>query len=383
MRSEYELLRRLSDVLPTIPDKIKGKYAFTGFDGFVDTLQRAVRKRQGSQLESFTTIHQFADHLQTLSGKSGQVEVVTKKTKMGGNAPILANALTKLDVQSICVGAMGSPVLDSHFSVLPSSCELISLLPPGISTAIEFSDGKLILSDFSAFNEYTWSFVKNHKEYKRSRKKLSECVLFALVDWTNLLHASDLWQGFLDDEIKSATKRDRIFFFDLCDPSRKSKEEVKQVLRIISSFSQHGQVVLGLNENEATKVWQAIQEPTTQPALIMPSLHEIGSTIQQFIRIDIVLIHPRDRSLAVKGNGEIIELQGHVVLEPAVLTGGGDNLNAGFCTGLLACLSIEESMLLGMATSGSYVKNGASPTFVELQEYITAWIAELKPVVIL
>jgi sugar/nucleoside kinase (ribokinase family) len=55
------------------------------------------------------------------------------------------------------------------------------------------------------------------------------------------------------------------------------------------------------------------------------------------------------------------------------LTGGGDNLNAGFCLGLLNNLSIEECMLAGMATSGAYVQNGFSPSMDDLIEYLKTY----------
>lgn len=70
----------------------------------------------------------------------------------------------------------------------------------------------------------------------------------------------------------------------------------------------------------------------------------------------------------------VIELLGHVVAHPKVLTGGGDNLNAGYCLGLLAGFEVHYCMLLAMAASGAYVQNGESPDMSAIIEFIDKWV---------
>ncbi len=74
----------------------------------------------------------------------------------------------------------------------------------------------------------------------------------------------------------------------------------------------------------------------------------------------------------------VIELHGNVITEPNLLTGGGDNLNAGYCLGLLAGFEIQHCMLLGMAASGAYVQNETSPTVNDIQKYIGEWTDKLE-----
>ncbi|MGE4572710.1 MAG: carbohydrate kinase family protein, partial [Candidatus Izemoplasmatales bacterium] len=54
-------------------------------------------------------------------------------------------------------------------------------------------------------------------------------------------------------------------------------------------------------------------------------------------------------------------------------TGAGDNFNAGFVLGLLLGLEPDEALLTGMSTSGYYVRNADSPTFADLNKFITDW----------
>ena len=94
------------------------------------------------------------------------------------------------------------------------------------------------------------------------------------------------------------------------------------------------------------------------------------------MNIDYLLIHPIDRTILFHQR-EVIEMQGRLVTEPKVLTGGGDNLNGGYCLGLLAGFSVTECMLLGMATSGAYIQNGVSPDLKEIIDYVNVWKDEL------
>jgi hypothetical protein len=377
------LLQELKSLLQkTLPSQ----RAFVGFDGFIDTIQKAVRQRSSESVSYFSTISDFAEHLQKLNGKSGQVELVTNKIKMGGNAPILSQALGKLGIKNICLGAMGLPETNPLFKSKNPSIETISVSPSGKSSAIEFGNGKIIFSDLSVFKNYTWKYVKQNVDLVKFKKTIEPCKLFALVDWANLPEATDLWQGFLDDIIHPRGKRDQHFFFDLCDPSKKLAQQIDEVLDLISDFSAYGKVTLGINENEANKIWMALtghDHALANEHVEIPSLQMVGYFIYRAMDIDTLLIHPIDRTLVFKNQNKfkkqsVIELLGHVVTDPKVLTGGGDNLNAGYCLGLLAGFEVHQCMLLGMAASGAYVQNGASPNRDDMIDYVEKWSLKLK-----
>jgi hypothetical protein len=378
------LLQELKGLLQqTLPSQ----QAFVGFDGFIDTIQKAVQQRSSENVSYFSTISDFAEHLQKLNGKSGQVELVTNKTKMGGNAPILSHALGKLGVKNKCLGAMGLPETNPLFKSNDPYVEAISVSPPGKSSVIEFDNGKIIFSDLSVFKKYTWKYVKQNIDLEKLKKDTEHRKLYALVDWANLPEATDLWQGFLDDIVHPRGKCDQYFFFDLCDPSKRSAQQIDEMLDLISDFSAYGKVTLGLNENEANKIWMALTGHDYSLAnehVEIPSLQMVGYFIYRAMDIDTLLIHPIDRTLVFKNQNKfkkqsVIELKGHVVTEPKVLTGGGDNLNAGYCLGLLAGFEVHQCMLLGMAASGAYVQNGVSPSRDDIIDYIEKWSLKLKP----
>ena len=68
-----------------------------GFDGFVDEIITVVDKRHGEgQYEPVKTIAAMADKIRAASGESTNYELIVKQQKLGGNGPIMANALACL-----------------------------------------------------------------------------------------------------------------------------------------------------------------------------------------------------------------------------------------------------------------------------------------------
>jgi sugar/nucleoside kinase (ribokinase family) len=55
------------------------------------------------------------------------------------------------------------------------------------------------------------------------------------------------------------------------------------------------------------------------------------------------------------------------------LTGAGDHFNAGFCLGKLLGFDNSTSVLVGVSTSGYYVRTGQSPTVPDLVGMLQNW----------
>jgi hypothetical protein len=378
--STFSLLSDLQKKLASVNTIPAQKKIFVGFDGFVDTIQKAVKQKQNYKTLYFETIGEFAERIKGAAGKSGQVEMITEKIKLGGNAPILSNTLGKLGIRSYCLGSMGFPEIDPVFKMMNNTCEVISVLNPGRSSAVEFRDGKIIFSELSAFNSYDWEYIKHTAGVEKIREAVLNSSMLCFVDWVNLPHASNIWEGILDNIIKPSGKKDFLFFFDLCDPSKKTTEQIDEVLDLMSSFSPYGKVTLGLNENETLKIWcsiRGVKDSDPVERCTIPSVREAGDAIYKAMNIDTLLVHPIDRTI-VYHQRETLELPGRLVMKPKVLTGGGDNLNAGYCLGMLSGLSIRHCMLLGMAASGAYIENGISPDVKALIDYLSVWMDDLS-----
>src|SRR5438552_10846420 len=131
--------------------------AFVGLDGFVDEIIYAVDKRESAEkFQRLPTISALSGRISAAAGKSTNIELVTQRTKLGGNGPIMANALARLGVKVIYVGALGYPHLHPVFTEFARRAEVYSIADPGRTDALEFEDGKLMLTKTTSLNEVTW-----------------------------------------------------------------------------------------------------------------------------------------------------------------------------------------------------------------------------------
>jgi len=89
-------------------NRIAALKAFVGLDGFVDEIVHVVDKRQSAEsFQRLATISQFAERLAGAANQSTNIELVTKITKLGGNGPIMANALASFGISVSYLGNLG------------------------------------------------------------------------------------------------------------------------------------------------------------------------------------------------------------------------------------------------------------------------------------
>ncbi len=360
MRKHNELVQKLRE------ESRSGisKRIFVGFDGFEDKIQRVVKSGDDDNVQYFKTIDAFSASTAKAAGKSSQFQLLTTVQKLGGNAPIMAHSLACLGIDNTCMASLGYPDLRPVFKSLHKRVKAISVCDPGETNALEFNDGKLILSEMSAFKSFNWEALKKNPGNETISREFESSELIALVDWSNLAHCTNIWKGILDDILPSMKSKKK-FFFDIADPGRKSAGEVKEVIEVISGYSKFGDVILGINENEANKLFELL---TGQEAEVS-DLEETGRLLYEEMDIFGLLIHPTNRALMITSDGTVIE-RGQVVKEPKISTGGGDNFNSGFCLGWILGLDKSDCLITGMATSGSYVREGESQNIEGIIRYL-------------
>lgn len=357
--------------------KIAGQKAFVGLDGYVDLIQRAVKTQSADGPVFFSTIAAFSSHLAGAAGKSAQIELITQETKLGGNAPIMAHALGTLGIKTTCLGNFGEASMHPVFEEIDDSVIMLSLGDPAMTNALEFDDGKLILSEVGPFKALDWDFVKSVASLERIKSAIDVSGLVALVDWCNLPNSTQIWQGMAEEVLPALQEKERHFFFDIADPSRRSDKEIMHALQVIGRFRPYGKVTLGLNENETEKLSSCLRRINGEADEPGQPITTKGKYIFLHTELSHLLIHPTDRSICISDHATI-ELQGRIVDNPKISTGGGDNFNAGFCLGQLIGVELAESMVLGMANSGSYVQNGQSSSLQDLDQYLKLWTNEIQ-----
>src|SRR5690349_21546591 len=103
-----QLREQCASQLSGAPNRASQMTAFVGLDGFVDEILHVVDKRESAEkYQRLPTIAQLAERLAAAAGRSTNVELVSQLTKLGGNGPIMANALASFGLKLTYLGVLG------------------------------------------------------------------------------------------------------------------------------------------------------------------------------------------------------------------------------------------------------------------------------------
>jgi sugar/nucleoside kinase (ribokinase family) len=339
-----------------------------GLDGFVDTILHVVKTRES--LSSYTRLDgtlEFAERVSQAAGHSGNFELVTQMVKLGGNGPIMANALGGYGVKVTYIGNLGSPAIHPVFQELKERACVHSIAEPGYTDAIEFNDAKLMLGKHESLKQVNWENLIGHVPEPELVRIFSESHLIALVNWTMLTEMGDILKQLLARIAPQLQGAKRWLFFDLADPAKRSREDLAGVLQQVSDFQKHFRVILGLNLAECRQVGEVLG--IAPPDEDFGEVTHHAARIQSILQLDTVVVHPTHFAAAADATGAK-HVVGPFTAKPKLTTGAGDHFNAGFCLGRLLDFDLEGSVQLGVATSGFYVRHASSPHLVEMCEFL-------------
>ncbi|MCL2287109.1 MAG: hypothetical protein FWC32_12200 [Firmicutes bacterium] len=363
-----------------LPEKLRAKKGFDlnmiiGLDGFVDEIIHVVDKRQDFQnYTRLSTIADFGERVSKAAGLSANFEFVPVQTKLGGNGPILSNALLEYGVSLTYVGSLGKPPHPVFQPMVDKAKAVYSLCGAGLTDALEFEDGKLMLGKHATLKEVTWEACKEALGGPQGiAKMVNECQLFGMENWTMLPYMSQIWEGMIEEVFPLLEDKAEkpIAFFDLADPEKRTNEDIRHAMNLISKFESKFRTILGLNENEAYKIAEVMGVelcscPDKLKNAVMATYEKLG--------IYCLVVHPVRSACCVVG-GEYYYTDGPFCPKPKLTTGAGDNFNAGFCLGQSLGLDPLASLTLGVCTSGFYVRNAHSPSFDQVIDFAEKWTA--------
>ncbi|MDA0345770.1 MAG: carbohydrate kinase family protein [Verrucomicrobia bacterium] len=352
---------------------VSQKNALVGFDGFIDRITSVVDKRygQGDQFERMDTIEVFGNRVLAAAGQSANIELFVNFEKLGGNGPIMANALLNAGVNTRYIGALGDKTIRPVFEEFAKNTGAISIVNPGITHALEFTDGKIMLGTMSSLDEISYDSILKHISEGEFFDLLSRQDLISMVNWTMIPNMTQLFVDLLDKVIPNLPPRDiKHYYFDLADPEKRPANEIEEVLRTISRFQNHGQVTLGLNLAEAKQVYGILGQSEIEADA--QGLKTMASSIRNELNLGCVVVHPKE-SAACATKEDTFWIPGPYTDKPKITTGAGDHFNAGFSTAQLLGFPPLVCLTIGVCFSGHYVRTGESPSLEDIKNFIQNW----------
>jgi ketohexokinase len=353
----------------------RGCRVVTGFDGFVDEMISVVGERR--TIEDFAPVPDigtFGAMVAAAAGQSSLREIVVTAVQAGGCAVNLADGLASLGATVDCFATVGEPPHPAFSDIAVKCHGFVSWGPqPGRTLAFEFNDGKLMFSAVEQLAEFTPHSVRELLADGSYTAACEVAQVIALTDWSLYPYMTQVWR-LLQSEVFSLLAHRPAFFIDLVDPSTRSAADIRDMTAVLHEFESVGPVTVGLNGNEANVLCRA-HEVSSAPADATPERTlQQALALRDLLGVTRVVIHRVPFAVSAAADCESIQ-PGPYSVGTKKSTGAGDRFNAGFCLGLALGLDDSESLVLGCAASGFFVRNARSASRQELVDFLEGWAA--------
>ena len=331
--------------------------AFIGFDGFIDSIVRVIDRHRSSGRTLIDSIDAFGQRILGARGKSTNVELETVNRKIGGNGPILSEALRKLGFSTTYVGTVDHEI----FKQFSRDNGAISIGKPGETLAMEFEDGKIIFGEMHDVAKVDIDWIFRHVGQRHFVEILNSCDLLCFVNWTMLIGLDSILE-FAAGEMAGGEK---IFFFDLADPEKRTVADLRTMCSLMGNFTKHGKVILGANLKEAGHILSATGGDENV-AETRESMIDAAAAMRQTLGIQACFIHAN--TVAAGYDGTAASVGGYFSPHPKILTGAGDHFNAGFLSEYASNFNMLSALHSGSATAKYYVDSAVSPNVQQMEK---------------
>lgn len=343
---------------------VSGK-VLLGCDGFVDETYEIVEVRKSlSEFTPMKNLKQFGELLVERANGGVGLELVPKRRCEGGFGINTGRIAAILGIKPILPGLYGEKAIDPAFVEFEESCELISLGDPALTIALEFGDGKVLMSNLEAVSSLTWSDFETYFGEEKLKELFSGVDILGLGYWSLTADFDNFFKGFMKQYEADGVKPPRRMFFDFADIKKKSSECFMETLELIKQYNSKTPMTFSLNEHEVLELCSRIGvavpdlSPATMPRVLTEARKKIG--------FDELVVHtPEFAAASSAADGEahaMQERQSHVVRS----AGAGDSFNGGYLCASLGDLPVKERLVMANAATAFFVTHATGPTREEL-----------------
>lgn len=337
-----------------------------GFDGFVDTIFEPVQERHS--LTKHTPYPSLGAFLKELgAGKKSTFEVVSLGDRIGGDGPLATFAMSTLGAPADYIGLVGASNVHPAFTEFAKRARVHSIGAPGGRATYLFPDGQYTFAQSACLYDIHWDNLKKKVGDKALQKAWLDAHFIGMMSWSQIPHMSALWKKLLSEMKVSKDSKRKLIFFDLGDTSERSDADLFAALKIVGEFQAQGDVMLGLNEQEALHVAKVLK--LKAPAKNPKAYASLAGAVREKLQLSAVVIHPEAYACGADPEGEHV-VNGPYTAKPKITMGAGAHFNAGFSIGKLLGLGMPHALQLAVACSGFYVRHGASPNREQLVRFL-------------
>jgi hypothetical protein len=326
-----------------------GGSLFIGFDAAIDSIYSITGRRTVSNSTQMETIGEFAALIAEGSGRSVNIGRTLRQVRAGGNAVLCAQAFSQCGGNVSLAANVGSPC-NGVFQEITKRCRTISLGEPNQTDALEFRDGKILLTASRPLDELNYAAITAALPSLPTIWKDLDGIV--LANWTQMPNGTEIFTEIFHRDLPM-TSPETFFFFDIADPVRRSNDEIVQLLDLLAAYSKLRPTFLSCNVKEMERCSTLIGQDGQSYRMALEALH--GHWPLEWV------LHRQDGSDSFGRDGWTTA-DGFFTPKPLTNTGGGDTFNGGFLFAHCHGASRSTALLFGNALSGAFVRLGRVPT---------------------
>lgn len=361
-----ETRRHVEDCRESLPAELNLKPLVLGFDGFIDSVREAVDSREGStSYRRMDRLGAFGDRItqSAASGSSCTIEWTNIGTRTGGHTAHLGRVFSTLGYDPVLVGTFGQPV-QSEFEEEFGDRELLSLGQPTYTDAVEFSDGKLLLTDTGAQSTLDWDTVCEEVGLQTLAQHVDGASMLGIGYWAMIPSMETIWEGISVDLWPLLDDPPEFVLIDTADIRQISTDRLESGLSALNELNRTVPVTLSANRAEMTALAELFDGDVGDLSLISAT-----QLVRDGIGLARVAGHSADKAVLATGDGTATVVVPRTD-DPELTTSAGDHFNAGLALGQLLGLSPGGTLVLANAVAGQFVRTGTPPTYREIREFV-------------
>jgi hypothetical protein len=357
----------VADCRRALPESSPGGKVVFGFDGYLDTM-RELRQEASAGAERITSLEVVGDRILEAVEASSSLSLGWQESgrRAGGHVCHLGRAYDTLGYDPTLVGTLGDPV-QPFFEERFGHLSLHSLGEPGKTQAVEFNDGKLLLTESGDIENLDWEWLLDRVGRDTLAAALDGAQVLGIGYWAMVVGLPEILDGLREQVWPTLADPPEWTIVDPADIRRLASEDIDAVAEATERFATVTDLTLSANGVETRALAEAVSgqagEETTENARRL------------FESLDVarVVSHGARQSCCVSADGTTT-VSVEPVDEPALTTGAGDHFNAGFSLGLCVGLSESAALVTGNALARRFVATGQTPDYEELTAAVGGYL---------
>ena len=365
-----ETRRAVETARRQLPDSVDARRVVFGFDGYLDRVREVVADRTDPTThERLPSLADFRNRLDrsVKAGSSLSYEWLEEGRRTGGHTCHLARAFGTWAFDPTLVGMYGDPVRET-FEREFGDYDIVTLGEPGVTDAVEFDDGKLMLTEIGDTMTLDWAGLDERFGHDRLADRLDGAALLGVGYWSETPHTPSVLSG-LRDFWSDIDDPPATVLVDPGDVRKLDTDRLRSGREAIGGLTDVTHVVVSANRAETNVLADAYggEADRTFEAAAEAVFDALGPT--WFVG------HGIDRSVVVTADGTA-SVAVPAVEDPEMTTSSGDHFNAGLALGRISGLDPAAAVVVGNAVAGHFVRTADQPSLDEVRAFVDDYLTK-------